>query len=64
MDDFEPYTAFKRIDRSNTGLISKVSLCQFLKDNGFRELQPDDFASTIRYFDLQGSNKLNYHDFL
>jgi len=38
IEDFEPYTAFKRIDRANIGLISKASLCQFLKDNGFREL--------------------------
>lgn len=64
MRDFEPYTAFKRIDRNNSGLIDKKSLCQFQRENGFRELEPDDFSSLVRYFDLDGDRKLNYHDFL
>ena len=25
---------------------------------------PEDFRNTIKYFDLSGDNKLNYHDFL
>lgn len=29
MRDFEPYTAFKRIDRHNTGYINADSLCQY-----------------------------------
>lgn len=62
--EFEPYTSFKRIDRESTGLISKKSLCQFQKENGFRELEPDDFDTMIAYFDLDGDSKLNYHDFL
>jgi hypothetical protein len=52
MEDFEPYTAFKRIDRGNTGFIDKTSLCQFERENGFRELEPNDFLTVIRYFDL------------
>ena len=64
MRDFEPYTAFKRIDRNNTGYISGSALCKFMRENGFRELEPDDFARMIKYFDLDGDRKLNYHDFL
>ena len=64
MEDFEPYTAFKRIDRGNTGFIDKTSLCQFERENGFRELEPNDFLTVIRYFDLDTDKKLNYHDFL
>jgi Ca2+-binding EF-hand superfamily protein len=64
MREFEPYSAFKRIDRNNTGLIDKKSLCQFMRENGFRELEPEDFLSLIRYFDLDVDKKLNYHDFL
>lgn len=64
MQEFEPYTAFKRIDRANSGLIDKKALCQFQRENGFREFDPEDFLSTIRYFDLDGDMKLNYHDFL
>ncbi len=64
MREFEPYAAFKRIDRGNVGLVEKRALCQFMRENGFRELEPEDFGSLIRYFDLDGDRKLNYHDFL
>jgi Ca2+-binding EF-hand superfamily protein len=64
MRDFEPYTAFKRIDRANIGLVDRHSLCQFQRENGFRELEPEDFNSMIAYFDLDSDKKLNYHDFL
>ena len=64
MRDFEPYTAFKRIDRNNTGFISCNAFCQFQRENGFRELEPEDFQGIVRYFDLDGDKKLNYHDFL
>ena len=64
MRDFEPYTAFKRIDRNNTGLIDRKSLCQFQRENGFRELETEDFNALVHYFDLDGDKKLNYHDFL
>ena len=29
-----------------------------------RELEPDDFNTMIRYFDLDQDKKLNYHDFI
>lgn len=64
MREFEPYTAFKRIDRANVGLIDKFQICQFQRENGFRELEPEDFNSMIAYFDLDQDKKLNYHDFL
>jgi len=64
MKDFEPYTAFRRIDRANCGFVDRKSVCQFLRENGFRELEPEDFGSLIKYFDLTNSKKLNYHDFL
>ena len=64
MRDFEPYTAFRRIDRKNTGLVSAKSLCQFLRENGYRDVQTQDFEHMIRYFDLDGDKRLNYHDFL
>ena len=49
--DFEPYTSFKRIDRDSTGLISPKQLCQFMRENGYRELTSEDLAFLIRYFD-------------
>lgn len=49
--DFEPYAAFKRIDRDDTGYITCKKLCNFLKDNGVRDLEKDDFILMVRYFD-------------
>lgn len=43
MRDFEPYTAFRRIDRGCTGLICANDLTQFMRENGYRELEPIDF---------------------
>ena len=40
--DFEPYTAFKRIDRDRSGYVTAKSLCQFLRENGFREITKED----------------------
>ena len=62
--DFEPYTAFKRIDRNGSGFIGAEELCQFERENGYREISPEDFIFLINYFDLDNDNKLNYHDFL
>jgi hypothetical protein len=64
MRDFEPYTAFRRLDRECLGVLDGNSLCQFMRENGYRELDPNDFTQLITYFDLDGDNKLNYHDFL
>ena len=64
LEDFEPYTAFKRIDRGYTGTMDNQSLCQFLRESGFRELCADDMNALICYFDLDCDGKLNYHDFL
>ena len=64
MGDFEPYTAFRRIDQANTGFINAEQLTQFQRENGYRELEPGDFSQMIKYFDLDGDQKLNYHDFM
>lgn len=44
--------------------MDKTALCQFCRENGFRELEPEDFTAFVRYFDLDGDKKLNYHDFI
>ena len=35
-----------------------------MRENGFREMEPNDFRSLIAYFDLDDDKKLNYHDFM
>jgi Ca2+-binding EF-hand superfamily protein len=60
--DFEPYAAFKRIDRDNTGFITTKKLSQFVRENGFREFTKEDFVFMIRYFDQDNDMKLNFHE--
>ena len=62
--EFEPYAAFKRIDREKQGLLTSKSICQFIRENGFREITKEDVAFLVRYFDQDNDRKLNYHDFL
>ena len=65
MVDFEPYTAFKRIDRADTGYIDSASLAQFLRENGYRELEPGDFKQMVKYFGVDGEEEgLTYQAFL
>jgi len=60
--DFEPYAAFKRIDRDDTGFVTSKKLCLFVKENGFRELNKEDLALLVKYFDQDGDMKLSYHE--
>lgn len=64
MHDFEPYTAFKRLDRYYQSFLDKRSLCKFLQENGFRELEQTDLTLMINYFDQTGSGRLNFTDFI
>jgi Ca2+-binding EF-hand superfamily protein len=56
--EFEPYAAFKRIDRDDTGLLTSKKICQYLRENGYRELNKEDISYTVRYFDQDNDRKL------
>lgn len=60
--DFEPYAAFKRIDRLSTGYLTPKSICKYLRENGFRELEKEDIMSLVRYFDQDNDMKLSFHE--
>ena len=60
--EFEPYAAFKRIDRDDTGYITSKKISQYLKENGYREITKDDAIYMIRYFDQDNDHKLTYHE--
>ena len=51
LPDFEPYAAFKRIDREDSGFVTASKLAQFVKENGYREYAKEDLKLLIRYFD-------------
>ena len=61
--EFEPYSAFKRIDRDQNGFITSKKLCTFLRENGYREFAKEDLSFLVRYFDQDGDMKLDYHEY-
>lgn len=62
MPEFEPYACFQRIDRDCVGYLNCRQICQYLRENGYRELEKEDTAYTIRYFDTDGDMKLTFHE--
>jgi len=49
--DFEPYAAFKRIDRTSTGALTCKQIAKYLKENGYREVVKEDIIYMVKYFD-------------
>lgn len=60
--DFEPYAAFKRIDRGSSGVLTAKSICKYLRENGFREVNPEDIECMLRYFSPDEELKLSFHE--
>ena len=42
IQEFEPYAAFKRIDREDSGYLNAKKICQYLRENGYREMTKED----------------------
>jgi Ca2+-binding protein (EF-Hand superfamily) len=61
--DFEPYAAFKRIDRDRKGYIDAMDVAKFLSDNGIYHTEMH-CGAFIRRYDLDKDEKLTYHEFL
>lgn len=60
--EFEPYAAFKRIDRLSTGSLTCKTVCRYLRENGYRELESEDIVYLVRYFDQDEDMKLSFHE--
>ncbi len=61
-EDFEPYSAFKRICRHNSA-ISSEDLGRFCRDHGHREAR-ESFAGLIQFYDIDCDGMLSYREFL
>ena len=61
--DFEPYTAFKRIDELGVGYIRDADLHMFLKENGVAASE-NDILYLFSLFDSNGDGRMTYSDFL
>lgn len=61
--DFEPYSAFQRLDDSRTGLLTPPDISKFLAANefGFTE---DDCALFLRHYAFTDPNSLTYAEYI
>ena len=64
-ENFEPYSAFCRIDRKSTGFITPRDILNFIRDNGLQKgLTEADCYYLVKFFDSDVDGQLHYADFL
>ena len=51
--DFEAYSVFVRLDRTNDGVLDTADISEFLQSNG-RSYGFADIAQLVKYFDIDG----------
>jgi len=61
--DFEPYAAFRRIDRHRKTTINALDLLAFLTDNKVYYAE-SDCRGFIKRYDIDGDGSLNFNEFL
>mmetsp|Transcript_32612 Transcript_32612/g.29476 ORF Transcript_32612/g.29476 Transcript_32612/m.29476 type:complete len:242 (+) Transcript_32612:41-766(+) len=61
--EFEPYTAFKRIDRFGNGYVTIMDVLEFLRQNEIPVLEAD-VKNLFKMYDSNNDGKLSYTDFL
>lgn len=61
--DFEAYSVFVRIDRTQDGVLDAGDIAEFLASNG-RSYGLMEVTQLVKYFDIDGDAALNYTEFL
>ena len=61
--DFEPYAAFKRIDRPRKGALDALDVVRFLEDNKVHYSE-NNCQAFIRRYDADNDGLLTYNEFL
>jgi Ca2+-binding protein (EF-Hand superfamily) len=59
--EFEPYAAFRRLDRKRKGFVTANDIREFLLDHEHR-FHERDCANYIDRYDLNGDGNLSYHE--
>jgi len=62
--DFEPYSAFLRLEKTGRRMISSECFKHFLGENGRNNLSVRDCQFLVKYFDIDFDNGLNYTEFM
>ena len=64
LPEFEPFSAFQRMDRDQDCIITSVDILNFLRQNQIEEINESDCYSIVKYFDSKGHGNLAFNDFL
>jgi len=61
--DFEPYSAFKRLDRDAKGYLIAQDLVDFMRDNNYACTQHEGYL-LLRVYDQNGNGRISYNEFM
>ena len=61
--EFQPYSAFLRIERTGQRAVSANCIHEFLIGNGIRNFAVRDVELLLKYFDIGGDGMLSYTEF-
>ena len=64
LPEFEPYSAFLRLDRSCSKCIRAQDILMFLQENNGAQYHQKDCEFIINYFDIDKDGALSYAEFL
>ena len=64
-ENFEPYSAFQRLDRNELGFLNSRSFLNFIRDNGLSaNVTEADCYYLVKFFDSDLDGQLHYPDFM
>src|SRR6056300_1161139 len=64
-ENFEPYQAFQRLDRNETGYITSREFLNYVRDNGMASgVTEADCYYLVKFFDSDEDGRLHYPDFM
>ena len=64
-ENFEPYSAFQRLDRQGSGFLTSREFLSYLRDNGLATgVTEADCYYLVKFFDSDLDGQLHYPDFM
>lgn len=64
-ENFEPYGAFQRLDRQQTGFLTPKEFLNYIRDNGLAMgVTEADCYYLVKFFDSDLDGQLHYPDFM
>ena len=64
-ENFEPYSAFQRLDRNESGFLTSREFLNYIRDNGLAQnVTEADCYYLVKFFDSDLDGSLHYPDFM